>query len=69
MPEISLTYQTVVRFVSRFGNNIAILHSKMTIAQRKEEYKRIKNNEVDIVIGARSAIFAPLDNIGLVIID
>ena len=69
VPEISLTYQTVVRFVSRFGNNIAILHSKMTIAQRKEEYKRIKNNEVDIVIGARSAIFAPLDNIGLVIID
>ena len=69
VPEISLTYQTVERFVSRFGNDIAILHSKMTIAKRKEEYKRIKMGKVNIVIGARSAIFAPLDNIGLVIID
>lgn len=69
VPEISLTYQTVERFVSRFGNDIAILHSKMTIAKRKEEYKRIKTGKVNIVIGARSAIFAPLDNIGLVIID
>lgn len=69
VPEISLTYQTVNRFVSRFGNNIAILHSKMTVSKRKEEYKRIKNGEVDIIIGARSAIFAPVDNLGLVIID
>lgn len=69
VPEISLTYQTVERFVARFGNDIAILHSKMTIAQRKEEYKQIKMGKVNIVIGARSAIFAPLDNIGLVIID
>lgn len=69
VPEISLTYQTVTRFVSRFGKNIAILHSKMTIAKRKEAYKKIKNGEVDIVIGARSAIFAPIDNLGLVIID
>src|SRR5574344_316953 len=69
VPEISLTYQTVERFVSRFGNNVAILHSKMTIAKRKEEYKRIKEGKVDIVVGARSAIFAPLKNVGLVIID
>ena len=69
VPEISLTYQTVERFVSRFGNSIAILHSKMTIAKRKDEYKRIKMGKVNIVIGARSAIFAPIDNIGLVIID
>ena len=69
VPEISLTYQTVERFVARFGNDIAILHSKMTISQRKEEYKRIKTGIVNIVIGARSAIFAPLDNIGLIIID
>jgi len=69
VPEISLTYQTVTRFLSRFGNNVAILHSKMTIAKRKEEYKRIKQGKVDIVIGARSAIFAPLDDLGLVIID
>lgn len=69
VPEISLTYQTVERFVGRFGNNVAILHSKMTIAKRKEEFKRIKDGQVDIVIGARSAIFAPIDDIGLVIID
>lgn len=69
VPEISLTYQTVTRFLSRFGNNVAILHSKMTIAKRKDEYKRIKQGKVDIVIGARSAIFAPIDDLGLVIID
>lgn len=69
VPEISLTYQTVERFVSRFGNDIAILHSKMTVAKRKEEYKRIKTGKVNIVIGARSAVFAPIDNIGLIIID
>lgn len=69
VPEISLTYQTVTRFVSRFGNNIAVLHSKMTVAKRKEEYKRIKDGKVDIVIGARSAIFSPIENVGLVIID
>ena len=69
VPEISLTYQTVNRFVSRFGNNVAVLHSKMTVSKRKEEYKRIKEGKVDIVIGARSAIFAPIDNLGIVIID
>ena len=69
VPEISLTFQTVSRFVSRFGNNVAVLHSKMTVSKRKEEYKRIKEGKVDIVIGARSAIFAPIDNLGMVIID
>lgn len=69
VPEISLTFQTVTRFVARFGNRVAILHSKMTVAKRKEEYKRIKKGEVDIVVGARSAIFAPIDNLGLVVID
>lgn len=69
VPEISLTFQTVTRFIARFGNRVAVLHSKMTISNRKEEFKRIKNGEVDIVVGARSAIFAPLENLGLVIID
>lgn len=69
VPEISLTHQTVVRFLSRFGNNIAVLHSKMTVSKRKEEYKRIKDGKVDIIIGARSAIFAPIADLGLVIID
>lgn len=69
VPEISLTYQTLVRFLSRFGNVISILHSKMTISKRKEEYRKIKKGEIKIVIGARSAIFAPIDNLGLIIMD
>lgn len=69
VPEISLTFQTMTRFIARFGKRVAILHSKMTVAKRKEEFKRIRNGEVDIVVGARSAIFAPLENLGLVIID
>ncbi len=69
VPEISLTYQTVTRFVSRFENNISVLHSKMTVSRRKEEYKKIKEGKIDIVIGARSAIFSPIENVGLVIID
>lgn len=69
VPEISLTHQTVTRFISRFGNKVALLHSKMTLAQRKEELKKIKENKVDIIIGARSALFAPVSNLGLVIVD
>ncbi len=69
VPEISLTYQTVSRFLSRFGNNVAILHSRMSVSKRKEEYKRIKEGKVDIVVGARSAIFAPIENLGMVIVD
>ena len=69
VPEISLTHQSVIRLVSRFGTKVAVLHSKMRISERKEEYKKILNGEVDIVIGARSAIFAPITNLGLVIID
>ena len=68
VPEITLTYQMVKRFKERF-DRIAILHSSLTYAQRYDEYRRISKGEVDIVIGARSAIFAPLDNIGLIIID
>ena len=69
IPEISLTHQTVSRFVERFGNDIAVINSKMTISQRKEQYRRIKEGKVNIVIGARSALFCPIDNLGLVIID
>lgn len=68
VPEISLSYMMVKRFQERFSR-IAVLHSKLTPAQRYDEYRKIKNGEVDIVIGARSAVFAPLSNIGLLIID
>ena len=70
VPEISLTPQLVARFVSRFGKeNVAILHSKLTPTQRAAEYKRIESGSISVVIGARSAIFAPLGNIGLIVLD
>ncbi len=70
VPEISLTPQTVSRFVNRFGKEqIAILHSKLTPQQRAVQYARIQSGEVKIAIGVRSAIFAPFDNIGLIVMD
>lgn len=69
VPEISLTPQTIDRFVGRFGNRVAILHSRLTKAQRFSQWRRIKTGEYSIVIGARSAIFAPFNNLGLIIID
>ena len=70
VPEISLTPQMLDRFISRFGKEeIAVLHSKLSIGERHDEWKKIKEGKIKIVIGARSAIFAPLENLGLVIID
>ena len=70
VPEISLTPQMVDRFISRFGKEkIAILHSKLSIGERYDEWNKIKQGQAKIVIGARSAIFAPLNNIGIIIID
>ena len=69
VPEISLTPQTVKRFVSRLGNNIAVLHSRLSEGEKYDEYRKIAKGEVKIVIGARSAVFAPLKNIGIIIID
>lgn len=69
VPEISLTYQTKLRFISRFGNIVSVLHSKMTVLERETEYKRIIENKVSIVIGPRSALFVPLNKLGLIIID
>ena len=69
VPEISLTPQMVDRFLARFGNQIAVLHSKLSIGERYDEWERIRSNEANIIIGARSAIFAPVENLGIVIID
>lgn len=69
MPEISLTPQMVERFMARFGEKIAVLHSKLSIGERYDQWKKIEKNEVKIVIGARSAIFAPVKNLGIIIID
>ena len=69
VPEISLTPQIVSRFKGVFGNKIAVFHSSLSEGEKYDEYRRIMKNEVQIVVGARSAIFAPLKNIGLIIID
>ena len=70
VPEISLTPQMLDRFISRFGKEqIAVLHSKLSIGERHDEWERIKEEKAKIVIGARSAIFAPVKNLGIIIID
>lgn len=70
VPEISLTPQTIDRFLSRFGKErLAVLHSKLSLGERYDQWMSIKKGEVDIVIGARSAIFAPFHNIGAIIVD
>ena len=69
VPEISLTPQIVDRFVTRFGDSIAILHSGLSDYEKYDEYRKILEGKVKIVVGARSAIFAPLDNLGIVVID
>ena len=69
VPEISLTPQIVDRFVTRFGDNVAILHSGLSDTERYDEYRKITDGMVKIVVGARSAIFAPLKDLGIVIID
>lgn len=69
VPEISLTPQVMQNFVARFGDKVAILHSGLSAGERYDEWQRIKNGDAKIVVGARSAIFAPLENLGLIIID
>ncbi len=69
VPEISLTPQVLDLFWRRYGARVAILHSGLSIGERMDEYKRIKRGEADIVIGTRSAVFAPLSRIGLIVMD
>ena len=69
VPEISLTPQMVKNFRELFGNTVAIVHSSLSMGQRADEYKRIREGGAKIVIGTRSAVFAPLDNIGIIVID
>ena len=69
VPEIALTPQMVMWFRSRFGEDAAVLHSRLSPGERYDEWRRIRRGDVRVVIGARSAIFAPLENIGLIIVD
>lgn len=69
VPEIALTPQTVNRVRLRFGNNVAVLHSGLGTGERYDQWRRIKDGQYRVVVGARSALFAPLDNLGLIVID
>ncbi|MCL2332157.1 MAG: primosomal protein N' [Actinomycetia bacterium] len=69
VPEISLTPQTVGRYRSRFGDRVAVLHSRLTPRQRAREFERIRTSAAPVVVGARSALFAPHRNLGLIVID
>lgn len=69
VPEISLTPQMTNRFFKRFGNDVAVIHSALSMGERLDEWRRIRKGDAHVIIGARSAIFAPCENIGVIIID
>ncbi|MBS6643519.1 MAG: primosomal protein N' [Clostridiaceae bacterium] len=69
IPEIALTYQTVMRFYSQFGNRVSIINSRLSAGERFDQFERAKHGEIDIMIGPRSALFTPFENPGLIIID
>lgn len=69
VPEISLTPQMVERFVGRFGERVAVMHSGLSLGERYDQWSRMKDGKVSVVVGARSAVFAPFDNIGIIILD
>lgn len=69
IPEISLTYQNVIRFYQRFGERISILHSRLSPAERYDQFERAKSGDIDVMIGPRSALFTPFSKLGIIIID
>ncbi|MCI9024622.1 MAG: primosomal protein N' [Dorea sp.] len=69
IPEIALTYQTVMRFCGRFGDRVSILNSRMSQGERYDQMERVKAGEVDVMIGPRSALFTPFTHLGLIVID
>jgi len=69
VPEIALTPQTVERFKNHFGQQVAIMHSRLSLGERFDEWRRIQSRQASIVVGARSAVFAPVERLGLIIID
>ncbi|AXI09033.1 primosomal protein N' [Oceanobacillus zhaokaii] len=69
VPEISLTPQMVKRFKGRFGANVAVMHSALSAGEKFDEWRKIQRKEVQVVVGARSAVFAPFENLGIIIID
>ena len=69
IPEIALTYQTLVRFYQRFGDRVSVMNSRLSAGERSDQYERAASGDIDIMIGPRSALFAPFERLGLVIMD
>ena len=69
VPEIALTPQLLAKFTARYGDRVAVFHSGLSISKRLEEWKRVKNGQANIAVGTRSAVFAPLENTGLIVMD
>lgn len=69
IPEIALTYQTVMRFYRKFGDRISVIHSKLSQGERYDQFLRARNGDIDVMIGPRSALFTPFPNLGIIIID
>jgi primosomal protein N' (replication factor Y) (superfamily II helicase) len=69
VPEIALTPQIVGRFAERFGDTVAVLHSRLTVAQRREQWRRLRVGEARVCVGPRSAVFAPVERLGLIVVD
>ena len=69
IPEIALTFQTVMRIFGRFGDKVSVIHSKMSAGERYDQMERAKNGEISVMIGPRSAVFTPFPNLGLIIMD
>jgi primosomal protein N' (replication factor Y) (superfamily II helicase) len=69
VPEIALTPQAATRFVERLGDTVAVLHSRLTVSQRREQWRRLRTGQARVCIGSRSAVFAPVRSLGLVVID
>ncbi|HEY2768157.1 MAG TPA: primosomal protein N' [Solirubrobacteraceae bacterium] len=69
VPEIALTPQIVGRFIARFGETVAVLHSRLTPAQRREEWRRLRSGQARVCVGPRSAVFAPIERLGLIVVD
>lgn len=69
IPEIALTYQTLMRFYGRFGDQVSVIHSRLSDGERFDQFERAKNGDVKIMVGPRSALFTPFQNLGLIIID
>jgi primosomal protein N' (replication factor Y) len=69
IPEIALTYQTLVRFYQRFGDRVSVMNSRLSKGERSDQFERAKNGDIDIMIGPRSALFTPFERLGVIIID